>query len=154
MKPSRFTEAQIIGMLRGAGGGGEDSRCLPQVRISSATFYKWKVKYGGLEVSDAKRLKALEKCQAEEPVGRGHARQRRAQGRHLKRIVTPAGKREAVAHPRTSFEVSERRACAVLGVDRTSVRYRSGRPDDAGMRLRLRELAASAAGSVIAVCTS
>ena len=36
------------------------------------------------------------------------------------------GKREAVAHLRTSFEVSERRACAVLGADRTSVRYRSG----------------------------
>jgi len=57
-------------------------------------------------------------------------------------MVTPAGKREAVAHLRTSFEVSERRACAVLGVDRTSVRYRSGRPDDAAMRIRLRELAA------------
>ena len=33
---------------------------MPQTRISSATFYKWKGKYGGLEVSDAKRLKALE----------------------------------------------------------------------------------------------
>jgi len=41
-------------------------------------------------------------------------------------MVTPAGRREAVAHLRTSFEVSERRACAVLGADRTSVRYRSG----------------------------
>jgi putative transposase len=57
-------------------------------------------------------------------------------------MVTPAAKREAVAHLRTSFEVSERRACAVLGVDRTSVRYRSGRPGDVGMRLRLCELAA------------
>src|SRR5882724_2549578 len=57
-------------------------------------------------------------------------------------MVTPAGRREAVAHLRTSFEVSERRACAVLGVDRTSVRYRRGRPDDAAMRIRLRELAA------------
>lgn len=57
-------------------------------------------------------------------------------------MVTPAGKREAVAHLRICFKVSERRACAVLGVDRTSVRYRSDRPDDAGMRIRLRELAA------------
>jgi putative transposase len=57
-------------------------------------------------------------------------------------MATPAGKREAVAHLRSFFEVSERRACAVLGVDRTSVRYRSGRPDDAAMRTRLRELAA------------
>ncbi len=57
-------------------------------------------------------------------------------------MVTAAGKREVVAHLRTSFEVSERRACAALGVDRTSVRYRSKRPDDAAVRARLRELAA------------
>jgi putative transposase len=57
-------------------------------------------------------------------------------------MVTPASRREAVAHLRTSFEVSERRACGVLGVDRTSVRYRNDRPDDAAVRVRLRELAA------------
>lgn len=57
-------------------------------------------------------------------------------------MVTPAGKREAVVHLRTSFEVSERRACAALGVDRRSVRYRSRRLDDAPVRMRLRELAA------------
>jgi putative transposase len=56
-------------------------------------------------------------------------------------MVTPAVRREAVAHLRTSFEVSERRACAALGVDRTSVRYRSRRPEDAHIRARLRELA-------------
>lgn len=56
-------------------------------------------------------------------------------------MVTPAAKREAVAHLRCAFEVSERRACSVLGTDRTSVRYRSTRPDDAGLRARLRELA-------------
>src|SRR6478752_1753263 len=49
---------------------------------------------------------------------------------------------KAVAHLRSIFEVSERRACSALGVDRTSVRYRSIRPDDAAVRARLRELAA------------
>jgi putative transposase len=56
-------------------------------------------------------------------------------------MVTPAAKREAVAHLCSAFEVSERRACSVLGTDRTSVRYRSIRPDDAAIRTRLRELA-------------
>jgi hypothetical protein len=56
-------------------------------------------------------------------------------------MVTPAAKREAVAHLRSAFEVSERRACSVLRTDRTSVRYRSTRPDDAAIRTRLRELA-------------
>src|SRR4051794_2630089 len=57
-------------------------------------------------------------------------------------MVTPAARREAVAHLRTTFEVSERRACKVLGADRRSVRHRSGRADDAAVRARLRELAA------------
>ena len=56
-------------------------------------------------------------------------------------MVTPAAKREAVAHLEGSLEVSERRACAILSVDRSSVRYRSRRPDDAALRARLRELA-------------
>src|SRR5262245_29349922 len=57
-------------------------------------------------------------------------------------MVTPAARREAVAHLRLAFEASERRACSTLGADRTSIRYRSMRPDDAAVRARLRELAA------------
>ena len=51
-----------------------------------------------------------------------------------KKLVTPAAKREAVADLRTLFEVSERRACKVLEADRTSVRYRGQRADDAIVR--------------------
>src|ERR1051326_8573072 len=56
-------------------------------------------------------------------------------------MVTPAARREAVAHLQVAYEVSERRACSALGADRTSVRYRSRRADDATARVRLRELA-------------
>jgi putative transposase len=55
--------------------------------------------------------------------------------------VTPAARRDAVAHLRTSLEVSERRACAIIASDRSTVRYRARRPDDAALRARLRELA-------------
>ena len=56
-------------------------------------------------------------------------------------MVRPAAKREAVAHLRTTLGMSERRACSVIGADRTSVRYRSRRPPDTELRGRLRELA-------------
>lgn len=56
-------------------------------------------------------------------------------------MVTPAARREAVAHLVEAHEMSERRACRVAGVDRSSVRYRSTRPDDGELRGRLRELA-------------
>ena len=57
-------------------------------------------------------------------------------------MVTPAAKRQAVAHLCQAHEVSQRRACRAVGADRTSMRYRSVRADDAGLRARLRELAA------------
>ena len=57
-------------------------------------------------------------------------------------MVTPAARREAVAHLVEAHEMSERRAWRVAGVDRSSVRYRSTRPSDGDLRRRLRELAA------------
>ncbi len=57
-------------------------------------------------------------------------------------MVTPAAKREAVTHLRSVHGMSERRACAVLLVDRSMVRYRRRRPDEAVLRARMRELAA------------
>jgi len=60
MRRSRFTDEQIIAILREQEAGRPTAEVCRKHGISDATFYKWKSKYGGMEVSDAKRLKALE----------------------------------------------------------------------------------------------
>ena len=60
MRLSRFSEEQIIGILREQEAGAATADVCRKHGISSATFYKWKARYGGLEVSDARRLKVLE----------------------------------------------------------------------------------------------
>ena len=60
MKRQRFTEEQIIGILSEQDAGAKVADLARKHGISEATLYNWKAKYGGLDVSEAKRLKALE----------------------------------------------------------------------------------------------
>ena len=60
MKRSRFTEEQIIGVLKEHQAGMSAAELCRKHGISDATFYNWRSKYGGMEVSEAKRLKQLE----------------------------------------------------------------------------------------------
>ena len=60
MKRMRFTEEQIIGILREQEAGAKVVDLARKYAVSEATLYNWKAKYGGMDVSEAKRLKALE----------------------------------------------------------------------------------------------
>ena len=60
MKQSRFSEEQIIGILKEHESGAKTADLCRRHGMSPATFYKWKSKFGGMEVSDAKRLRSLE----------------------------------------------------------------------------------------------
>ncbi|WP_425404068.1 IS3 family transposase [Hwanghaeella sp.] len=143
MKRSRFTEEQIIGILKEQEAGERTADVCRRHGISEATFYKYKAKFGGMEVSDARRLKALEdenrrlkKLLAEQMLDNAILKDVA-----FKKMVTPGAKRDAVLHVQAAFEVSQRRACKVLAVDRSSVRYRSIRPDDGPLREKIRAVA-------------
>lgn len=60
MKRSRFTDEQIIGMIKEQESGIPTAEVCRKHGVSSASFYKYKAKFGGMEVSDARKLKALE----------------------------------------------------------------------------------------------
>lgn len=136
MKRSRHTEEQIIAILREQEAGAKTANVCRKHGISSATFYHWKAKYERVG-SQALTGTGERECTSE-ALRRRHARQLDAQRAAVKKMVTPAVKREAVVHLRSAFEVSERRACSVIEVPRMTVRYRSRRPDDVGLRERLK----------------
>jgi len=86
MKQKQFSEEQIIGILKEAEAGAVVTDLCRRYGMSSATYYAWKAKFGGLEVSDAKRLRALGEENARQAVAGGHdARQRRSEGPALKK---------------------------------------------------------------------
>ncbi len=143
MKRKRFSEEQIIGVLKEAEAGAKPVDLARRHGVSEATIYNCKSTYGELEVSDARRLKALEDENAKLKRLLADAMLDQAALKDLlsKKVVTPAAKREAVTHLRACHGMSERRACRFVGADRKSVRYRSTRADDAELREKLRELA-------------
>ncbi|MFC4296413.1 IS3 family transposase, partial [Novosphingobium tardum] len=139
----RFTEEQIIGVLKEAEAGAKTADLARRHGVSEATIYNWKSKYGGLEVSEARRLRELESENAKLKRLLADTMLDNVALKDLlgKKVLTPAAMREAVAHLQACHGMSERRACRVIDADRKSVRYRSTRDDDADLREKLRELA-------------
>ncbi len=60
MKKSRYKEEQIIGVLKEVDAGAKLQDVVRRLGVSEQTYYRWKAKYGGMEVNDAKKLRALE----------------------------------------------------------------------------------------------
>ena len=92
MKPGRFTEEQLIAILREQEAGARTAEVCRRHGISSATFYKRKAKFGGMDVPDARRLKALE----DENARLTKPRRPQAGARHQGAAGRPAGPEPAL----------------------------------------------------------
>ena len=112
--------------------------------ISEATFYKWKAKFGGLEVTEAKRLRTLEEENVKLKKLLAEAMLDIAVLNDIssKKMVTRGAKRDAVAHARGCCGLSKRGACHLIGIARRVARYQPRVADDTGLRQRRLELAA------------
>ena len=107
---ARFTDEQIIKLLKEHETGEGAADICRRYGISQGTFYKYKSKYSDMDVSDAKKIKALEieDAKLKKLLARDHAGCCHASGRQFKKVVTPVAKREAVVHLVDTHQVSQR----------------------------------------------
>ncbi|MFH4676218.1 IS3 family transposase [Vibrio alginolyticus] len=140
----RFNEQQIITILKEAEAGIPARELCRKHGISDATFYTWRKKYAGLDVSEARRLKALEDENARlkkllaETLLDAEALKIGSQPK----VLTVEDKRKAVKVIQKDTQLSERRACLLVGIQRASLRYQpqANREDDK-LQARIKELA-------------
>ena len=144
MKRSKFSEEQIIYAIKQVEVGVPIAQLCRKYGISQQTFYRWRNKYGGLAASELKRLKELERenTQLKKLVADLSLDKQILAGGVGKKRLKPARKRQLVGRAQDRYQVSERRACGLMQIQRSSHRYRSRRDPQDGLRLRLRDLAA------------
>ncbi|MGR3436474.1 MAG: IS3 family transposase [Shimia sp.] len=142
MRKSRFTDAQVIEMIKEQEAGMATTEVCRKHGLSPATFYKRKAKFGGMEPSDARRLKALEDENAKLKRLLADTMLDNVVLKDLlgKPLTTPKERRDAALRAMKDHEVSQRRACRLVGFDPKTVR-RDRPPDNADVRAAIREIA-------------
>jgi putative transposase len=145
MKGTRHSEEQIIAILKQGEAGLTTAELCRQHGITEQTYYRWKAKYGGMDSSETKRLKQLEdeNRKLKHVVAELTLDNRALKDVLSKKLVAPVGLRAAVSHIEMEYERSERHACRLLGLARSTHRYRARRRGrDVGLRAKLKEMAA------------
>ena len=145
MRKSRFTERQIVVVLKQAEAGVPIQDLIRKYGICEQTFYRWKKKFGGLEASELQQLKQLKRGESasQGPGGRSDARQADPARGSGKKSLKAVRRREIIDWAREEYPVSARAACSLLQFPRSSYYYQSRRDPRVALRMRLKELAAS-----------
>ncbi|WP_308813911.1 IS3 family transposase [Sphingomonas sp. GV3] len=145
MKKSRFSEQQIAFILKQAEDGTTVEEVCRKAGISIQTYYRWRSKYGGLMPSEMKRLKVLEEenVRLKRLVANLSLDKEMLQDVIRRKNVGPGRAREIVGYLQASYQVSERPACGAFPINRSTQRYQSRRLDQAGLKMRIKELAAT-----------
>ncbi|ECA1898273.1 TPA: IS3 family transposase [Salmonella enterica subsp. enterica serovar Eastbourne] len=126
MRKARFTENQIIAVIKSVEAGRTVKDVCREAGISEATWYNWKSRYGGMEASDIKKIKDLEdeNRRLKQMFADLSLENRALKDVIEKKPLKPASKRELVTHLITTFGLSIRQACRSLNLSRTVYHYR------------------------------
>jgi transposase-like protein len=143
MKKTKFTEEQIAFALRQSETGIRIGEICRKMGISEATFYNWKKKYGGLGVTELRRLRQLEEenRKLKQIVADLSLDKQMLQDVLQKKALKPAGRRRLVDWLQSSYQISTRRACDVVVFHRSAYYYQSTRDNHKVLRGRICEIA-------------
>ncbi|MFC3361584.1 IS3 family transposase [Pedobacter fastidiosus] len=143
MKKSKFTEAQIVFAIKQSETGVAVSEVCRKMGVSEATFYNWKKKYGGLGVTELRKLRQLEEenSQLKKLVADLSLDKHMLQEVLKKKPLRPTQLRELGKTLIQDFRISQRRACRVILQKRTTFLYQAKPRDNRMLTLRIKEIA-------------
>jgi len=132
MRKFRFSETQIVKMLKEGEAGRPVAEICREQGISATTFYKWKTKYRGMEASDMRRLKDLEAehSRLKQMFAELSLENQAFEGCDRKKVVKPADKRELVTYAHVEHVLNLRRACRAFSRSRSMYGYQPEGADD------------------------
>jgi hypothetical protein len=142
VKKARFTEEQIIGGLRQMASGRTAADMAREMGVSKHTIYAWNQKYGGMQQRRRQAVETFGRGEpaAEDGAGRGHAGPR-CKGGDPKKRMELVSRREDVAFAMAKFDISQRRACELMQIDRASCRYESRQQREPEVKQQMAQIA-------------
>lgn len=128
----KFTKSQIVSAIKKQESGVATKEVCRELGVSEATFYNWKAKYGGMEVSDVGKMCDWEEENAElkKMFAEMSLEYRALKNLIEKKVMAPREKSESVSYLTTEEQLSNRKACKLMNISPTTCQYNSKPKDD------------------------